>query len=100
MAQQVVKYIAKWKVFAVSSNRNSFGLRSMLVMNQTGEVWRILANDLNVREKDSIIDTVVVQDEAGQYAPEYMFAGYECPERQKDAPEELIKEVWGEPLDV
>jgi hypothetical protein len=71
----------------------------MLVMNQTGEVWRILANDLNVRNEGSIIDTVVVQDEEGQYAPEYLFAGYEDPERLVDA-KVLIKEVWGEPLDV
>ena len=77
-----------WKVFGVSSNANSFGLREMFLVAKDGEVWRVLSNSLNLKQKGETI-SVDAADGMG-----WARLGYECPERKPDCPPEIVKQVW------
>lgn len=78
----------EWKVFGVSSNANGFGLRGMLMVSRNGKVWRVLANDLNIRRGGNVI----VNDPA---ASGWAGFGFECPEPMPDAPPAVVRAVWG-----
>jgi len=80
----------QFKVVAVSTNTNSFGLRGMVLMAKDGEAWQVGANDINIKKKGDIVtlemDSVDV-----------IFAnlGFEIPVKLLNAPESVINEVWG-----
>ena len=79
-----------FKVAAVSSNRNSFGLRSMVVVAQDGEAYRLLSNDLNLKREGGILS---VEQSDGRWG--FTSLGYEVPERlQPDASADVVKEIW------
>ncbi len=93
-AQYVEEEVAEptrksFKVAAVSSNRNSFGLRSMVVVARDGEAYRVLSNDLHVKRQGHAI-SVELRDRKVDWAA----LGYEVPEKLPDAPPEVVKEVW------
>ncbi len=77
----------EYKVVAVSSNCNSFGLKSHVVLSRKGEGWSILANDLNEKKHGDII---TVQ------GSNFSALGFECPTQLPHADEKAIKEVWGD----
>jgi hypothetical protein len=86
-----------WKIFAISGNRNSFGLRGFMLMQKNGVVYEVGANHLNNKQVGDIVTTSVawIPDAMGDCYPEYDFWGYEIPERMPDAPQVCIDEVWG-----
>jgi hypothetical protein len=79
------------KVVAVSSNRNAFGLRNMILIGDNGEGWQAAANDLNVKPKDTIL-----RIPEGQDIPTFLtLQSFEIPSQLEDPPAKLLKEVWG-----
>lgn len=72
-----------FKVVAVSSNTNSFGLRQMVVVAQDGEAYTTCANYLNVKEKGDTITMV-----GG------MFRGCELTEKVKPMHKSIVREFW------
>jgi len=88
-----------FKVVAVSSNMNSFGLTGMILMRQNGVAYQVGANSISVKK---VGDTVTVPcdwnevDPMGDPMVNYHFysLGFEIPERLPDAPDNVVKEVW------
>lgn len=84
------QYVQTFKVAAVSSNTNSFGLKQMIVMTADGDTWKVHANQLNVREVGELIEVSVTDDR-----PQWELLGFEIPSHVGEkAPEAIIKEVW------
>lgn len=79
-----------FKVAAVSSNRNSFGLTGMILMARDGEAWQVGANDLNRRAKGTLIQVQVI----GKRGRNFAALGFEIPERLSKAPRKVVAEVW------
>lgn len=87
-----VKLVVPFKVASVSANTNSFGLTGMILIAKNGEAWQVGANSLNVKKKGDVI-RVPVDERRGL---EWWTLGFEIPERLKEnAPEGVIREVWG-----
>jgi hypothetical protein len=77
-----------FKVAAVSSNRNSFGLRSMVVVASDGEAYRVLSNDLHIKRERQVL--LVDQRDGGW---NFAALGYEVPEKLPTAPADVVKEL-------
>lgn len=77
-----------FKVAAVSSNRNSFGLRSMVVVAQDGEAYRVLSNDLHIKREREVL---LVERHDGRW--NFAALSYEVPEKLPTAPPDVVKEL-------
>lgn len=90
-----MNFSVDFKVVAVSSNTNSFGLFQCVLIAQNGLAYKACANSLNIPKQG---DTVSIQYKAGPMGIEDArldFAGrFEIPERIEDAPREVVNEVW------
>ncbi len=79
------------KVAAVSSNRNSFGLREHVFISRTGDAFSGAANYLNEIAKGNVI-MLDDRDPLGTLVR----LGFELTRRlEPEAPETVINEVWG-----
>ena len=86
-----MKKTKTFKVAAVSSNTNSFGLKSMILVAKDGEAWQVAANSINVKKKG---DTITV-DASKPFDLEFSARSFEIPERlHPDCPPSAVKEVW------
>jgi hypothetical protein len=81
----------EFKVVTVSSNRNSFGLYGVILMDQGGEAYEAAHGQLELPKKG---DVVKIPSEKGQLS--WAAAGYEIPRQLPAPPEEVINEVWGQ----
>lgn len=72
-----------FKVAAVSSNTNSFGLKQMVVVAEDGTAYKTCANYLNVKEKG---DTITMVDG--------MFRGCELTEKITKMHKSIVRELW------
>jgi len=89
-----------FKVVAVSENTNSFGLQGMILMQKNGVAYQVGVNSLNVKKEGDIItvpcDWNEVDVEGCQMVNYHFYShGFEIPNRLPDAPDVVIKEVWG-----
>lgn len=73
-------------VIAVTTNRNSFGLRGHMVVNKRGHVYEIGLNHLRERKVESVIKVPV--DDEGQ--PQWHMIGAEIPTRKPDMPRGIL----------
>lgn len=80
----------KYKVVACSSNTNSFGLYQMIVINQSGDAWKIHGSGSCKKLKGSDLNVPIHNG-----VPQWGKMGYEIPEHVENAPQEVINEVWG-----
>jgi len=80
----------EFKVASVSENRNSFGLRGMILVARDGEAWQVAANNLNEKKKGEILK---VPSFGGKV--DFSYLEFEIPERVVDAPPGVVEEVWG-----
>lgn len=84
------------KVFAISNNRNAFGLSGVILMARDGSSWEIGVNLLSGVNTLSIGDTLRgVPD--GSDPGLVSGLAYEIPRRLKTAPPEIISALWGSP---
>jgi hypothetical protein len=85
-----------FKVIAVSSNANSFGLKQCVLVARNGLAYTVCANSLNIPKKG---DTVTIPYQMGANGLEdatlnFAAKSFEIPERIVDAPQGVIDEVW------
>lgn len=82
----------EFKVASVSDNRNSFGLKGMILIAKDGDAWQAAANDINVKKKGEVLNVVL----SPRGEPDWWSFGFEIPERlPQRASEAVVKEVWG-----
>jgi hypothetical protein len=87
--------IEQFKVVAVSDNTNSFGLRQVVLVAKSGVVYKACKTDQFCPKKDDVVSIPVEQH--GHYTSHnFTAAGYELPERMKDAPKEILDEIFKE----
>jgi hypothetical protein len=83
-----------FKVAAVSSNANSFGLRGMVLMARTGEAWQVGVNHLNVKQVGHLVSGELI-GEGGRYEGRQFYGmEYEIPKKLPNAPSNVVEEVW------
>jgi len=76
-------------VATVSDNRNSFGLRGMVLISRDGSVWQVATSYLHAQEVGMVVRVPVV-DGTCQFAS----LGWELPEKLPDAPKDVVEAVW------
>jgi hypothetical protein len=94
-----LNYIYKiFKVVAISSNTNSFGLRAVILMAEDGEAYRICCSDINLPKVGRGITQVKkVELESGKVLDtSFMGIFYEIPEQLPSATIEEAKKIWEE----
>lgn len=74
-----------FKVAAVSSNTNSFGLYQHVLVHESGEAWTACASQLNRKAKGSTIQLAT-----NNFAKH----GFEIPNRLPEAPENVLAELF------
>jgi len=85
--------VKKFKVAAVSSNANSFGLRGMVVVARDGEAWELAANSLNVKSAgESVIAKITLDDDKNRTGIQW--GTYELPRQLPSAPKAVVAEIW------
>ena len=84
-----------FKVVAVSSNTNSFGLFQCVMIAKDGLAYKACANSLNIPKQGDIVSIKFIKKIDGTFSNKLDFAGrFEIPERIEDAPKEVRDEVW------
>lgn len=88
-------HVRTYRVAAVSSNRNSFGLRGHILMAETGETWEVLRSDYTGHRRWRDGEDIAVRlDTYGQ--PQWHRRAVECPRRLPAPPAEVVRELWKE----
>jgi hypothetical protein len=80
----------QFKVAALSSNLNSFGLRNHVLIAEDGEAWQAAASHTNVRAKGEIVRAVLDRNDV----PDFSYLGFEIPSKLPNAPRNVVNEVW------
>ena len=83
----------EFRVVAVSTNANSFGLRQMIMVSRDGHTYTGCFNSLNVKAKGDSIKGRVYYGNNGEPGT-VLFPGGELVEKQEKAPREVIKSVF------
>jgi len=94
--QEPRSFTKEFKVVAVSSNTNSFGLRGVVLVAKDGEAWQGGVSHLYVPKQGDIIRLIFREKSQGELEayPQFPF-NCEIPERLPDAPAEVVKEAFG-----
>jgi hypothetical protein len=79
-----------FRVIAISGNRNAFGLRGVVVVNQRGHVCQFASNDLNLPNLNADL-----QPPMHRGKPLWALMGFEISERLPDMPAHLLSQVFG-----
>ena len=89
-------FAVDFKVIAVSSNTNSFGLKQCVLVARNGLAYKACANSLNIPKKGDIVTIPYIAGDEGLNDATLNFAAksFEIPERIIDAPQDVIDEVW------
>lgn len=86
-SKPVKKITKQFRVAAISSNTNSFGLHNVVLIARDGEAWQVKASGFNVPKQGQ-------QFEFEQTVGELIAQGWELPEQISKAPAGVIAEVW------
>jgi hypothetical protein len=85
-----------FRVVAVTTNANSFGLKQMVLLAQDGTAYKACANSIRLRQRG---EDVTVPFDEGEQEYDFTSLGFELPEKMPDAPKDVldavIEEVWG-----
>lgn len=82
-----------FKVVAVSSNRNSFGLKGVVLMARDGRAFQVGASAPHVPERGEVI-VILFVDQKNDRGLNFVARCYEIPEELPIAPEAVVAEVW------
>lgn len=80
--------IRAFRVIAISTNTNSFGLRGVIVISSTGEAWELCANDLHTPNHGAELTPEVVDG-----VPQWGRLGFETPKRLQMDPFTLVGSI-------
>ena len=75
------------RLYDVSLNTNAFGLRGAVLVARDGTTWHVASGDVSLPQRCRIY---TVHDE------NFAALGWEIPYRLPDAPEPIVREIWGE----
>jgi hypothetical protein len=78
-----------FRVAAISTNTNSFGLRGHILMNRDGVTYQVGRSDYNGEDRWKVGQIIMAE---GQFR----FPGTEIPHRMETPPVGVIEKVWGE----
>jgi len=85
--------LVEFKVVAVSTNTNSFGLRQMIMVSRDGHTYTACFNHLNVKEKGDIIKGRVHYGNNGEPGI-VLFPGGELVEKGENAPKAVVNQIF------
>ena len=89
-----MEVLKEFKVVAVSTNTNSFGLYQMIVMARDGQTYKTCANQYNVSKQGDIIRMKKhIHPASGRLISE-SFDNHELTEQVSPADDEIINDVW------
>lgn len=89
------EYSNKFKVCAVSSNTNSFGLYQFVIIARNGEAYKAHASYYNVPKKGDELFVPIITDKEGNVVGHNLSKlGYEMPSKLDKAPKEVVNECW------
>lgn len=98
MSTQRRSFTKEFKVVAVSTNTNSFGLHNVVMVARDGEAWQAGASYLNVPKQGAMVTLTFRESANGiglEKYPQFPFS-CEIPERKEDANPILLKEFFPE----
>jgi hypothetical protein len=82
----------QFRVVAVSTNRNSFGLHGVALVARDGQAYEVGCNDLHLPRQGDVLN---VPTRAGG-GLDWAKLGFEIPTRlHPPAPPEVVRQVWG-----
>ena len=79
----------QFRVAAISSNNNSFGLRGHILMNRDGLTYQVARSDYNGQDRWSI-GQIITSD------MNFRFTGTELRTLMAEPPISVVEKVWGE----
>ena len=85
--------LIKFKVVAVSTNTNSFGLRQMIMVSRDGHTYKACFNSLNVKERGKDIIGRATYGNNGAIG-NVSFPGGELVECGDKAPRNVVKAIF------
>jgi hypothetical protein len=83
--------IKRYKLVAISDNKNSFGLNSYIFVAQDGEAWRCLKAREYEFSRLQVGASVMLKAPSG-----FSSMGFECPESLPTADDKVRQELWGD----
>jgi len=87
----------EFKVAAVSTNRNSFGLRGVVLVAEDGQAYEVGANDLHLPQQGEVLE---VPTKPG-LGLDWGKLGFEIPRKlDPRATPEVVRQVWGHQLEA
>lgn len=89
-------YSENFKVVAVSSNSNSFGLRQIVLVAKSGVAFKACASYMNLPKKDSTVNVPVLVKNEIVVGYDLAALGYELPERMDNCPAPVLAEIFPE----
>ncbi len=86
--------IEQFKVVTISTNTNSFGLYSVILITKMGIAYQVLANSLNKPNAGDILNVwfSICLNETIRY--DFVSLGFEVPERLANVPNEITKNLF------
>lgn len=84
----------EFKVVAISSNTNSFGLRQMVLLSRSGLAYKACFNSLNVKNVNEIINGVATFSDGKVIS--VAFVGGELVQKIRKPSKDIIYDAWGD----
>lgn len=81
-----------YRVVAVSSNANSFGLKQCVMVARDGSAYTACANSLNLPKQGEDIFIPFVSEKSTR--PNFAAKGFEIPEQIESPPQEVLNEIY------
>ena len=86
-----------FRIVAISSNSNSFGLHGVVLVAEDGEAWEIgiSLSYINNYSKGSVIKQERTQNEFGiTVSKQFVGVSYEIPRELQTAPKDVVAEIF------
>jgi hypothetical protein len=83
----------QFKVAAISHNRNSFGLKAVVLIAKSGTAFQVGSNDLHLPKEGDVIDVPLVKG----IGPDFGRLGFEIPHRLEVVSQSVVRQVWADP---
>jgi len=84
-----------FKVASVSSNRNGFGLKGVILVDREGRAFQVGASEPNIPKVGDVV-VIPFLDQKHCRGLNFSALYYEIPEELPTAPEGVVQEVWQE----
>ena len=90
----VLSYNKEFKVLAVSSNTNSFGLYQMILASKDGEAYKTHASMYNVKKEGEFMSQTIRYKEEDNKVLSSTFNGCEMTTKLPQVPKDVLNEMF------